>query len=166
MCSDGEPRVKGDNEMAKRSWEEALVQSRKAGDPYRAAIYLMALAGLAWEEGNIPYASQKLSEVSVADQASTNPNLAPNYYVQKSKLARESGDEAGAANFVTEALKSARKQNPEFIGRILFEFALLNVQQPPEQRAAVWLGREKFWKDGSRNDVATLGTSLVGGGSS
>jgi len=131
-------RAEGDKEMAKRYWEEALMSYRKKDNSSMVVEILMGLAGLAWEEGNYVSASQKISEASDIGLDSSNPYLASEIFIFKSKLARVSGDEQNAVDFMKKALKSARKLSPGLVAYILFHFAQLIVRQQPELAARLF----------------------------
>ena len=128
-------RAKGDNGMARLSWEEALLNYQKTKNPSSVVRVLLALATMAWNNGDIPLASQKLAEASAIGLEAVEPYWTMMAFTLRSSLARASGDEQSAVNFWREALNLARVLDLNSIAPILFMSAIFKARQQPEQAA-------------------------------
>jgi predicted ATPase/class 3 adenylate cyclase len=149
-------RSNGDHKMAKHYWEEALLNYRKTDNLKAVVAVLLALALLAWNDGDIALTSQKLSEVSATGLDLTEPNWAMAASVLKCCLARASGDEQIAVNFLKEALILSKKLDPHDTASLLNISAQLNARKQPEQAARLFGAAEHLGGSASPDSLNLL----------
>jgi predicted ATPase/class 3 adenylate cyclase len=154
-------RSNGDHKMAKRCWEEALLNFRETDNPAAIVAVILSLALLAWNEGDIALTSQKLSEVSDSGLDLSEPYWAMGFLVLKCCLARASGDEQSAVNYLKEALIFAKKLEPQDTASLLNISAQLQARKQPERAARLFGAAEHLGGRASPDSLNRLEQSWL-----